>query len=960
MFKEASRCYESQNNYCDAIETLCIAGHFDEALSAIERFNILYSSGDLESQQGIIPPRSTRTIERLRHQLADQHFKRGNTEEMEQVLQYLPSATDRITFLKKRGCIIEAARAMEKAGRRDDAAGLLRDTGRFQEAVRFSSDPKFVADCFISQARTSEVTEDTQRILGSAIEKYKLCDDLNGQAEAYLMLGKISVNIPNIQEAGKLFDKSRNRCGEAESVAELLKVTTCSPPESFSQWMAVRALERLLRLVTFLYKPVGQLSILERNEIKKCEEHFGLFTTDIAHRRVYFCKHGGRFSKVHPEFVRRNVGKTEAAIDMDEAHRKIGRFLFDFSVSLKEMVSKMLENTFVNNSVCREVADGTTCSTSSCKHQQEDSEKHFHNRFDALFNFIYLESVVEQGILDMSLNKRGWDVSPLIDKDFKDFHACQRFYDFLFPSCGYRSYNLTWTQVRNIRIKKAVNKRIELFAYFLWKQTAKEKRRSDTNRFLKVSSSLQLIGSSSDMVKWICEEENEFQKQVKAPRVMNDQSVTNGMVFQRDSGRWESYLHWWEEGKKRLYVQGDVENAAHLIVRRFLTLLAKRSHMIYPSIANTVMILEHQMTACLSLYTRLCSKQKYPICLPGSYLTMVRFWDNFRPGVDRGSFTMYQAVEHKASQERDKRKLTTAVCSLLNYMLKLVCGEVASSFDVLGDALASESTSAEEAERTLILSLTMLCNCGKGIALTSEKILLRKIFTLKVNPHLPSHIGKVLEGIHEAKGYADVVVLIQKFLQSRGEDLYDLRWHNGKLWQDGPSNPMWYPQEFCADLSKIREELDLEKQQFKEEEPEDNDAPGSHYMDSERADPDTTAGDMEVQYTEEELKEKEEARKDVFARTLQRWYKRIKLAEKICLFAEYLKSRKISRLISIEERMKSKASSDGSEEHFSLFKVDSTACGICGTHFRTSTDEDSSVGHVGNEGNSVYCSLFLF
>ena len=72
---------------------------------------------------------------------------------------------------------------------------------------------------------------------------------------------------------------------------------------------------------------------------------------------------------------------------------------------------------------------------------------------------------------------------------------------------------------------------------------------------------------------------------------------------------------------------------------------------------------------------------------------------------------------------------------------------------------------------------------------------------------------------------------------------------------------------------------------------------------------------MEVHYTEEELKRKEKVRKEVVATTLQRWYKRIKLAEKICRHAEYLKSRKLNRLISNEERgMKSKASTDGTEE----------------------------------------------
>ena len=531
-----------------------MAGFFEEALNVLERFNILSSTADSEGRHGIIPPRSTRTVERLRHQLADQHFKRGNIEKMEGILQYLPSASDRITFLKKRGCIIEAAKAMEKEGRRDEAARLLRDTGRFQEAAKYSNDPRFAADCFLSLVRKTEVSEDTLWFVQLALEKYKQCDDINGQAEAFLLLGKRSGKVQDIQEAGRLFDKSKNCCGEAESVAELLETTAYSPPEKFSQWMAVRALERLLRLVILLFKPASQLSNGDHTELRKCEEHFGLFTTDVANKRVYFCKSGGRFAKVDPEFIKSSTSKTEATIDTNEARQKIAQFLINFSVTLITMIRKMLENTLLRNSVCRKLTNGAQCDNSSCQHQHEDYEGLFNNRFHSLFNLVYLESVVEQSILEMTSYKDRKDVAPLISKDFKEFHACQRFYDFLFPTSGCRRHHLTWRNVRNIRMTKAVNRRIFQFAYFLWNETSVEKRRSDTDNFLKVSSSLQLIGSTPLMVGWICEEEDDFQKKkATTSKPTNNQLAKNGMVRplpQDDSGHYESYRHMlgsWQE-----------------------------------------------------------------------------------------------------------------------------------------------------------------------------------------------------------------------------------------------------------------------------------------------------------------------------------------------------------------------------------------------------------------------------
>jgi len=937
LFQEASRCFESQNNYHDAIEILCSAGHIEEALKAMERFKILSSSADLEGRQGIIPPKDTRTVERMRHQLADKYFKEGNNEKMEEVLQYLPSTTDRITFLKKRGCVIEAARVMGEEGKRDEAAALLKNEGMFQEAIKYSSDPRFTADCLMLQARTTRNTKDTPAILHMALEKYQKCQNRRGQAEALLMLGELSNDVEKIQEASRLFHMCKNVHGEAESVAELLTATHHSPPETFSQWHSIRALEGLLRLVALLYQPAGQHSMAERNEVQICEEHFGLFTTDSEQTRVYFCKRGGRFSRVDPQFIERNSSKSEATLQTTDARQMIGKFLIGFSVTFADMIRKMLENTLLRNSVCRQETEESSCDNTSCEYQHEDSEELFYNRFHTLLNFVYLNSVVKQGVFEMTGNKLGSDIIPLGFKRFvenhQEFDDCQRFYNFLFPPSGYRRYLIKGFHISRVTAIKAVKRRFFQFSEFLWKETTKERRRADTDNFLKVSSSLQLIGSSPVMLKWICEEENQFKREKRKlfNTTMND-LVRNGMVQKKDTGVYESYLHWWEIGKRKLYVSGDVENAAHEIIRSFLTLTAKRSGMIYPSIANTVMIIEYQLTACLALYANLCTHHRYPICLPESYLVMVRFWDNVRPNVDKGTFTLYEAVEHNARQERYKQRLLKATCKILDYMVRLTCGDVSPRFDVLGDALSSDDSptysTSGEVERSLVLFLTMLCNCGKGISTSVEGIMLKNIFSLKPNPRLPNRIKNAVMEVQEAKGFCDVVAVFDKFLQSRGERLYDLRWHNGKLWfdgSDGPSNPNNYRKRFYTDTSNIREELG----KMLVETPHRGEAVGEDKEDSGEVDFDATEEDIEVKYTEEDLREKENARSEVAATKIQRWYRGVKQVKEI-------PARNLERSKCFEEQ--SKASTSAVEERFSKFKLDSSACGICGVHF-TSMDD---------------------
>ena len=484
---------------------MCRAGHFDEALKVRERFNILSSSSGPESLQGVIPPKSTRTAERLCHLLADKHFKRGNIEEMYEVLQHIPSA-DGITVLKKRGCISEAAKTMEKEGKREEAAQFLRDMGRFQEAMEYSNGPRFSADCLMSLARTSKVAQtDVPQILQRALENYQDCDDINGQAEVLLLVGKLSKDAQKLQEAGRLFDKCQNCCGEVESVTELLKSTNYSPPERFSQWIVVRSLERLLRLINLLYKRPSQLTNEERYEVEQCEKHFRIFTTGVAHSVVYFHERGGRFSKVDPEFMKSNVSKKEATIDSANARLKVARFLIENCVFLKQMIRKMLEKSFSRNSVCRKVTDGKPC---CCEFEHEDSKDLLDKRFHSTFNFVYLESVIQRGNLDISSNKGVKDGCDLNDDSIEEFLACQHFYDLLFPLSGCREQHLP--NVSSIRKTKAVKNRLSRFAYHLWTKTVN--RLSDTNNYLKVSCLLHLTDSSPNMVRLICKEEDAFRK----------------------------------------------------------------------------------------------------------------------------------------------------------------------------------------------------------------------------------------------------------------------------------------------------------------------------------------------------------------------------------------------------------------------------------------------------------------
>ena len=152
----------------------------------------------------------------------------------------------------------------------------------------------------------------------------------------------------------------------------------------------------------------------------------------------------------------------------------------------------------------------------------------------------------------------------------------------------------------------------------------------------------------------------------------------------------------------------------------------------------------------------------------------------------------------------------------------------------------------------------MLCNCGKGIPISSEKVLLKKLLTLHPNSDLPSRLQTELSRSQEVKGYSDVVEILNCWLQqTRGEELLDLRWQSHKLWRDGPSKPSNYDSKFCIDVFVLQSELEQGQLQVQGEVSRETKALDSEEMKG--ASMDTTEETMKVALTAEERQEKEEA-----------------------------------------------------------------------------------------------------
>ena len=298
-FREASECFEMVSDYCQAVESLCQGGLYEDAIDTVERYNSLATS--VTSGDGVQSPKPSRTVERLCHQLAEEHYRHNRRGEMVAVLSRLPSAEDRIAFLENHGCVSEAADALIDRGRNVDAAHLLRKNGQFLEAAKLCSDNAFAAECFLAIARSSiggisslEFEDLFVGPLERALELFSDCRDSNGAAECLLLLGDLRRNTRALDGARVSFYHANNVWGEIDACIALLRRHPDQLPADIPLWTFLKALARLFNLVLALHRPKN--SVAEQKSVELCEKHLGLCESEGT--RYVFTRSGTRFASL--------------------------------------------------------------------------------------------------------------------------------------------------------------------------------------------------------------------------------------------------------------------------------------------------------------------------------------------------------------------------------------------------------------------------------------------------------------------------------------------------------------------------------------------------------------------------------------------------------------------------------------------------------------------------------------
>ncbi|XP_022795002.1 TPR and ankyrin repeat-containing protein 1-like [Stylophora pistillata] len=160
---------------------------------------------------------------------------------------------------------------------------------------------------------------------------------------------------------------------------------------------------------------------------------------------------------------------------------------------------------------------------------------------------------------------------------------------------------------------------------------------------------------------------------------------------------------------------------------------------------------------------------------PSTILSVVTLWDAFNC-TTQNHFENFRAVE----LFRFSPTTMVRVQSLLRDMVSLMLGGSSPKFNVLERVLNTQSCiDSGETERTVIMVLTMLCNCGQLLPKQNEIILLRNLFAQVPDEGiLPERISSCLKQVRQAKGLREIVAILQDLLRNRKEELCDVYWRS--------------------------------------------------------------------------------------------------------------------------------------------------------------------------------------
>ncbi|XP_037703012.1 TPR and ankyrin repeat-containing protein 1 [Choloepus didactylus] len=796
-YKDAFRCFEQIQEFDLALKMYCQEELFEEAAIAVEKYEEMLKIKTFPISK------LSYSASQFYLEAAAKYLSANKIKEMMAVLSKL-DIEDQLVFLKSRKRLAEAADLLNREGRREEAALLMKQNGCLLEAARLTADKDFQASCLLGAARLNVARdsniEDTKAILREALELCCQTNQLSGIAEAQFLQGVILKDFQKLEDAFFKFDTLNHSAGMVEALYKAASQCEAEPEKVLA--LAPGGLDVLLNLVRALKKVTTNA---EKEMVKSCFEFFGISQVDAKYCQIAQNDPGPILRIIFDldSNLREKKTKDHFLIMMDQVKLALNKHLLS---RLCQIAQSLLGKTYPG--MCMRFIVGLKCEDENCENFHRplrrceakclvQSKAHL-----VAINGLLLEA---KKVFPKILAKELEEIDCILSTDM--YGLCKSFLNAVFPKHFHQrvlSENpMACKEILKPNYKSFRFHRLALkeYIHFLFQNERARSQRESTDLWLSAMQAFLLSSNyPEEFEKLLRREEDSYNMELKAlesekeergrgrgSRMKGIEGKFGMLVPNKDDDSSEKthlcFIRLLENCIDQFYVYRNPEDCKRLFFR-FMNVLVKRcKEPLIPSIGNTVALLEFQFVHCGVVLARLWKNTI--LCLPKSYIALLHYWEFLFSKKDKKPGDVFSII-----QEYKPKDVTRAIQDFrfhLSYLVKVLCGYENVNFSVLLDAFGDiDCVVSGEAERTLVLCLVMLVNAEQVLQPYCKPLLYRhfqeietslQLMSVDYPKQVPERLLKVVRQVLMAVNVKSVAEALQDLLFERDEEyLMDCYW----------------------------------------------------------------------------------------------------------------------------------------------------------------------------------------
>ena len=765
---------------------------------------------------GILPPRSTLTLDRVCAEAAEEYFRKKDLTTLREVLRFMASVEAQLQFAESKGYTDLMIDILTENERGEDAALMLMQRGRYIQAVKCTNQKKIAAACYLENARIlfEQFLLDEKKGCFGNNELHELivcslerCTEILSEADcdtydtalvlgdAFYMMSVVKNDTDFTRKALQLYEKAKNVVGMFMCHLCLYEEDKVISDE------LIKVLGQVLEIVSTLLL-IRRFTSTEQNLVVNCAQHLGyeclvnkgiLNEFKVVNRfklfTVYSCL------TVDSTSAFSSMGTSDAFEDVTGERSYMASLLFERVFQFLVKLRGCLERAYKHRLPCESFLSGLPHRQEQCGLQHvRPTRESFQVACDPLLNLIWLDSISRNFLSKIgNFKKRKMDeyFQDLLQRVFRSFttyRTCDTLYRFILRHTRYLSLTtFKGGELSHVlrNANSAVRAHVEWYLKMLAKEENEEYLLSDVNLFLKMSLMSNALGLDPPQSEIVVRDLHEkMQAKYQDPSVIIPRNI--GVVFNKVQQKIELFHESYMSSMLLAHKKRDIIGATHHILRRFYPkIVTKYKDLALPSLQNSTIVLEVHLSLCLLGLCKICPSSNPRVFLPEFYIQNARFFSSLYALSHKGSSDALNAV----SWVKDSTNANVFL-NQLKVFVELLCATRFEKFDMFNAALKeARSGHFEDFERFLILVLVLI---GSSHTLPIHEIVTPLARCLKANipilmaqkDDFPERLISALVKSENVQEGVDVLPVLEDLLKDSGTDLVECCWKLdlNKLW----------------------------------------------------------------------------------------------------------------------------------------------------------------------------------